>query len=218
MATATPPQLSTHNTTHPMPSKVSNIRRSSRTHQQRQVYTDSGNAAHPIKAAERKGKWKHTERHVEVVEKVVLKEGPASESKLVHTDSTSTNKKVVWENYSKKDLYYKWLKARNDATDLRKDKIDLDNIRKELTKELKELKQELKEADSFYKAGKTLERENDRLVCQLNDEKEKSKKAISTKNSLIQTKKEMMDSIKKNTTVWQAKGSMKILLPWESYN
>ena len=94
----------------------------------------------------------------------------------------------------------------------------MDNIRKELTKELKELKQELKEADSFYKAGKTLERENDRLVCQLNDEKEKSKKAISTKNSLIQTKKEMMDSIKKNTTVWQAKGSMKILLPWESYN
>ena len=30
-------------------------------------------------------------------------------------------KKLVWENYTKKDLYFHWVKARNDASDLRKE-------------------------------------------------------------------------------------------------
>ena len=60
-------------------------------------------------------------------EKVVEK---LSDSNCEYTEELSKNKKPMWENYSKKDLYYKWLKARNCLTDLRKDKNNLEAIQK----------------------------------------------------------------------------------------
>ena len=63
-------------------------------------------------------------------------EPPAKKTKHVEIEPSAEEgsnpvkkNKVVWENYSKKDLYYKWLKARNDATDLRKERNELDQVR-----------------------------------------------------------------------------------------
>ena len=58
--------------------------------------------------------------------------------------------KFVWDNYSKKDFYYKWVKARNDATDLRKEKNKLEEIWKSQARELKENVKELKIGQSLY--------------------------------------------------------------------
>ena len=40
----------------------------------------------------------------------------------------ANKKKLIWDYYSKKELYYKWVKARNDATDLRKEKNKLEEV------------------------------------------------------------------------------------------
>ena len=77
----------------------------------------------------------------------------------------------MWENYSKKDLYYKWLNARNTATDLRKEKSDLENVRIGLNKEVRALKNELKEADVVYDGAAALEDKIEHTENELLEEK-----------------------------------------------
>ena len=115
----------------------------------------------------------------------------------VEDGSNPTGKnKVIWENYSKKDLYYKWLKARNDATDLRKEKNELDQVRISLKKELRELQKELKEADVLGEDKDELENENSDLKSELEDEKEKLSESQQATKKLLDEKKTLMATIK----------------------
>ena len=126
-----------------MPSKVQEVRRSSRTGKQREIYTDDGATAAPIKSSVTSknvtAAVSSTKKQKEAVsnsgsEKAVGNNG------AVDTEDESGTKKLVWENYSKNDLYYKWLNARNNATDLRKEKSDLEKVRIGLNKEVRALK------------------------------------------------------------------------------
>ena len=105
-------------------------------------------------------------------------------------------KKLCWESYSKKDLYFHWVKARNDATDLRKARNDLEALRKKQAKEIRELKKELKEADSVYDGAVELEDKHEATKNELLIEKEKNSEMAIEKKQLMDEKKSLMTSIK----------------------
>lgn len=102
-------------------------------------------------------------------------------------------KKLVWENYTKKDLYYHWVKARNDASDLRKDRNDLDGVRKEQVKEIRELKRALKAAET-KKQGIT-QSKYETLQKKLDDEKTKSQREKLEKKTVMENKDIMIKNI-----------------------
>ena len=90
-----------------VPSKVQEVRRSTRTGKPREIYTDGGATAAPIKCSRTSKKGStpvsstkdQKEVEVRVPEKAVIDNGP------VDTEEESGTEKLVWENYSKKDLY-----------------------------------------------------------------------------------------------------------------
>ena len=182
-----------------MPSKVQQVRRSTRQGKQRTVYTDTGTVSAPTKSSVG-GKEPSADEPPSKKTKHVVLDSSVPES------TTSEKKKVVWENYSKKDLYYKWLKARNDATDLRKERNDLDKVRIDLKKELRELQKELKEADLVCGDKDELVNENCILKSELEDEKEKlsesklnTKKLMEERKNLMATMKEKYDTMTSKT-------------------
>ena len=194
-----------------VPSKVQQVRRSARTGKPREIYTDAGATAAPIKSS---GTSKNvntmntassTKKQKEISSNSVSEKAVGSNG-AVDTEEESGTKKLVWENYSKKDLYYKWLKARNDATDLRKERNDLDKVRIDLKKELRELQKELKEADLVCGDKDELVNENCILKSELEDEKEKlsesklnTKKLMEERKNLMATMKEKYDTMTSKT-------------------
>ena len=88
------------------------------------------------------------------------------------------------------------MKARNDATDLRKARNDLEALRKKQAKEIRELKKELKEADSVYDGAVELEDKHEATKNELLIEKEKNSEMAIEKKQLMDEKKSLMTSIK----------------------
>ena len=93
----------------------------------------------------------------------------------------------------KKDLYFHWVKARNDASDLRKERNDLDGVRKEQVKELRDLKKALKAAET-KKQGIT-QSKYETLQKKLEDEKAKSSREKLEKKTVIDNKDIMIKNI-----------------------
>ena len=131
---------------------------------------------------------------------VLVQKGKESDEEYTEevkdAEEDSRKKKLCWESYSKKDLYFHWVKARNDATDLRKAKNDLDAVRKKQAKEIRELKKELKEADSVYDGAVALEDQHAETKNELLMEKEKNSEMALEKKQLMDEKKSLMTSIK----------------------
>ena len=182
-----------------VPSKVQEVRRSTRTGKPREIYTDGGATAAPIKCRGTSKKGSSIvvsstkdpkEAEVKVSEKAVSNNGP------VDTEEETGTKKLVWENYSKKDLYYKWLNARNAATDLRKEKSNLEKVRIGLSKEVRALENELKEADVAYDGAAALEDQIEHTENELLEEKEKNSKIASEKKKLMDEKKNLISTMK----------------------
>lgn len=120
------------------------------------------------------------------------------EEEEVEEELEVPKKKVVWENYTKKDLYYHWLKARNDATDLRKERNDLDAARKEQVKAFKELKKELKLAENQLGKQNAVHNKNGTLQKQLDEEKAKGQRNRLERQNLMENKEIMVKNIKES--------------------
>ena len=128
------------------------IRRSTRNSRSRVIYSPDNQDT--LKQRNRKQATVEKKK-VELVQKVELvgnvKDSEEEYIEDEEVEEEPEKKKQVWENYSKKDLYFHWVKARNNATDLQKARNKLDNIRKEQAKALKEVKKELKAATNKLK-------------------------------------------------------------------
>ena len=129
------------------------------------------------------------------------KDGDADYTPESSSEESDKPKKVVWENYSKKDLYFKWVKARNDATDLRKDKNDLDEIRKQQAKEIKEYLKQLKGVQSLHTKNDTLRRK-------LQDETGKAQREKLEAHSLLESNEIALEKIKTNYEVMTTKADI----------
>ena len=171
-----------------------NVRRSTRNSRSRVGY--SGVSSKSVKKKVAANQKKTAAKKSEVEENVVVQNVQKEVEKLVDSDEEfteeeqkSVKKKIVWDNYSKKDLYFKWLKARNDATDLRKEKNDLEEIRKSQAKEIKELIKELKGSQSLYTKNDTLRRK-------LEDKTAKSQRDEFEKQALIESNEMMVNKLK----------------------
>ena len=148
---------------------------------------------------------KHTEEPVEkLVDKQVVnsdEESYKEESEESEELEEQVNKKIVWNNYSKKDLYFKWLKARNDATDLRKDKMKLEEVRKNQAKEIRDYVKQLKGADSL-----TLK--NDGFRKRLESETAKAQREKFENKALLDSKQIMLEKIKSKYEVMTTKAEI----------
>ena len=95
-----------------MPSKVQQVRQSTHTVKQREIYIDAGATAAPMKSSVSSKKATAavtcTQKQKEVAEVSVSEKTVGSKTDVLdQLELESGTKKLVLDNYSKKDLYYK---------------------------------------------------------------------------------------------------------------
>ena len=175
------------------------IRRSTRNSRSRVIYSpdnqDTSKQRNRKQATVEKKKVELVQK-VELVGNVKYSEEEYIEDEEVEEEPEK--KKQVWENYSKKDLYFHWVKARNNATDLQKARNKLDNIRKEQAKALKEVKKELKAATNKFEKNGSVSTKNVTLQKQLDKEKAKLQRNQLEKQTLMENKEIMLKNIQES--------------------
>ena len=209
-----------------------NVRRSTRNSRSRVIYSpDSAATLKQNKKDQTKPKvrvsgilavsHKLLEKEPEKKEEVVVETVKESDEEYTveeeQTEKESVKKKLVWNNYTKKDLYYHWVKARNDATDLRKEKSELDDVRKEQTKYIKDLKKDLKVAETQLNKQNTIANKNGNLLKQLDDEKAKCQRNRLEKQQLIENKEILIKNIQENYENMSLKNKLEATATLQEY-